>query len=174
MSNALHFFVCEGGPHLVLPKSVCSEWNGFGGDYDPTARDTDYARAFAVETPIGLIPVGGQQALVLAGSPPLSGWGNFVPGAGLDIFIFEAWRSKELDQLVTDALQEIAKFELADSKLRWKLDGSGLILMFAGDQPGKAAFGEMALPQLEGTFRILQAKYQGQEGSLHLVRLQRE
>ena len=62
----IKYFSCEGGPHLLLPKSMRSEWRGMGDDYDPTRSDTDYARACAVEPPIGLIHVGSQQALVSA------------------------------------------------------------------------------------------------------------
>jgi len=54
------------------------------------------------------------------------------------------------------------------------LDGNGLTLMFAGDQPDKPAFGEVELPKLEGDFQVFHAKYQGEEGGLWLVRLVRE
>ena len=86
--SQINCFFCDGGPHLLLPRSVRSEWKGMGEDYDPTRSDTDYARACAVAPPIGLIQVGGQLALVLAGSPSLSGWANSaVDISGVDIFI---------------------------------------------------------------------------------------
>src|SRR2546423_4642584 len=88
-------------------------------------------------------------------SPSLSGWANSaVDIAGVDIFIFEAWRSPDLDRLVNEALLETSKFGLTDSTLRWTLDGNGLTLMFAGDQPEKPVFGEVELPKLEGAFQV--------------------
>jgi hypothetical protein len=51
--------------------------------------------------------------------------------------------------------------------------GGGLTLMFAGDKPGNAVYGEIPIPAPVGTYKISTSPYQGKHGSLLIVRLER-
>jgi hypothetical protein len=59
----------EGGPLLVAPESELAHWGGSTGDGGPVETWGDYGRACSVRGDIGLVDVGGQQALVLGDEP---------------------------------------------------------------------------------------------------------
>lgn len=161
-------FACDGGPHILLPASVASQWHGMGVNNDPLDQATDYSRACSVEPPLGLLAIGDEQALVLAGSPAISAWGHGENGA-VNIYIFEAWASEDLDELARTALAEISQF--VDTNLRWSIPDNSIILMFAGDSPGKAVYGEVTIRLLEGNYSILYGHYDGVTGEVSILQL---
>ncbi|MEY9904864.1 hypothetical protein ABIA35_001080 [Catenulispora sp. MAP12-49] len=59
----------EGGPLLVAPESELAHWGGSTGDDGPVETWGDYGRACSVRGYLGLVDVGGQQALVLGDEP---------------------------------------------------------------------------------------------------------
>lgn len=169
-----HYFACDGGPHLVLPASARAFWRGVGANYDPLDPNTDYARACGVEPPTGLIPVGTEQALVLAGSPPMSAWSGVPEQGSICLHIFRSWSNPNLDSLASAAVEALPADKLTDTGLRWTVRERGLVLMFAGDIPGKSAYGELPIPVPEGTYVIHTGNYEGDAGKVLIVRLERE
>lgn len=172
--SEFHYFACDGGPHLVLPVSARLLWRGVSDCYDPLDPNTDYARACSVEPPAGLISVGTEQALVLAGSPPMSAWSGATDQGDVFVHVFESWSNPDLDSLARSAMRAIPADNLADTGLRWTVGEGGLILMFAGDIPGKSAYGEVPIPAPPGQYRVCTGNYEGDAGKLLIVRLQRE
>ena len=59
----------EGGPLLVAPMSEVAHWGGSSGDDGPVETWGDHGRACSVKGDVGLVDVGGQQALVLGDEP---------------------------------------------------------------------------------------------------------
>lgn len=59
----------EGGPLLVAPESELAHWCGSTGDGGSAEAWGDYDRACSVQGYVGLVNVGGQQALVLGDEP---------------------------------------------------------------------------------------------------------
>jgi hypothetical protein len=167
-----NYFVCDGGPHLLLPRSVRNHWGGMGGNYDPLDPTTDYGRACKVEPPFGLIQVGESHALVLADSPAMSAWGPALPEGTINLFIFEEWKTTDLDALTDHALAAIPAENMLDTGVRWNLTEEGLSLMFAGDQPGNAAYGEMQIPTVPGIYWVFNARYDSEQGKLWIIRLE--
>lgn len=166
------YFVSDGGPHIVLPASVRSLWRGVGENYDPTDETTDYARACAVPPPVGLIGVGHQQALVLAGSPSMTAWNTSVRQDALNIYLLESWSTPQIEDLLRSAVAEALANEPTDTGFRWNV-GDDLVVMFAGDRGSAATYGQGALPRLNGQYAIYTGRYEGKLGTLLLVRLER-
>ena len=63
----------EGGPHIVLPNSVASNWAGHAIAEDVLDPSTDYGRACQIQSQYGFLSVGGVDALVFS-NPPLAAW----------------------------------------------------------------------------------------------------
>ncbi len=166
------YFACDGGPHLLLPNSERDAWRGVGPDFDTSDSSTDYARAGAVEPPMGLISVGKSQALVLAGNPPLSGWGGKVEQGRVFVHVFETWSGADMDSL-SSAAEATAAEEITDTGWHWTLAQGGVTLMFAGDTPGRSVYGEVSIPIPSGKYKIYKGHYEGDLGKVLIVRLER-
>jgi Immunity protein 21 len=162
------YLVCDGGPHLVLPHSARRRWKGVEGDL----LDSDYGRACSVASPIGLISVGQAQALVIAGSPPMSTWGPTPrEKRGVDLYVLHSWKSVNLDALVRSAAADTPMDEMVDTGLRWMIGDGGATLMSAGDRPEDPVYGEVSIPISAGTFSILEGRYEAPNGQLSIFRL---
>ena len=173
------YLACDGGPHLLLPFSARGDWKGCTDESDPLNPDTDYGRACLVEPPIGLVNVGAQKALVLAGNPLLTTWRGSPREGRLDLYVLEAWDEIDLDLLVDSAAS--ATQNTTDSGLRWVLKDGGISLMFAGEAPGKTntvsdntVYGEIPIPVSPGTYKISTGSFDGEHGRLWIARLERE
>ncbi|MGI5170124.1 Imm21 family immunity protein [Spirillospora sp. CA-253888] len=59
----------SGGPLIAVPETALPDWGGVTDDDGPVETWGDYGRACAVEGYIGLVDVGGHQALVLGDEP---------------------------------------------------------------------------------------------------------
>jgi hypothetical protein len=170
--SELQFFACDGGPHVVLPFSLRGEWSGAGMDYDPADESSDYARACAVRKAAALIAVGKGHALVLGGSPPVSAWGILPDRKTVCFYVFDEWKSEDLDALARKAVSEIPAGKMVDTRYQWALKAEPLALMFAGDIPGRAVYGEQKVPVKAGTYRILKGRYEGDRGKVSFFCLQ--
>jgi hypothetical protein len=167
----VEWFACDGGPHLILPRSLRRRWRGVENLADVLDPRTDYGRACAVAPPVGLIPVGDGAAVVLAGSPAMTGWRHSPHYEGVDFYVLEDLRAAGPDGLVEAALSALALNAIVDTGLRLMLKKAGLILMFAGDASGGAAYGEVGIATPPGVYRIMKAHHEGAEGSLWVIRL---
>jgi hypothetical protein len=58
-----------GGPLLAAPESELAHWGGSTDDDGPVESWGDYGRACSVQGYVGLVGIGGQQALVLGDEP---------------------------------------------------------------------------------------------------------
>jgi hypothetical protein len=164
-------FTCDGGPHIVLPASARGLWHGVGENYDPLDETTDYARACAVVPPAGLISVGQEQALVLAGSPPMTAWNTSLSDGVLNLYVLESWSTSDIDSLLRSASDDLPTAQLRDTGMRWRVTDD-LIVMFAGDRGGATTYGESTLPRLSGQHAIYTGRYEGKLGALLFIRLE--
>ena len=133
---------------------------------------SDYGRACAAVSSqhMALLAVGKGQAIVLA-NPPLSAWGH-SPEGWVDIYYLEAWADTNIDALIKRAVTGTPTSGMSDGGKIIKLNQPGLILLFAGDQPGNTAYGEHAIPIDAGAYRILEGHYQvGQKEEVYIYRL---
>ncbi len=167
------YLACDGGPHLVLPKELSRQWKGAGSVLAALSPASDYGRACAAVTNqhMALIPVGSGQAMVLAG-PPLSAWGR-SPEGWIDIYYLEAWADTNADALLKRVVSGTPTSAMTDTGKVITLTQAGLILLFAGDKPGSAAYGEYAIPIDSGSYRILEGHYKvGAIEEVYVYRLQ--
>jgi hypothetical protein len=155
------YLACDGGPHLVLPKELSRQWKGASSYFEVLSASSDYGRACAATSGrrMAIIPVGRGQAMVLA-NPPLSAWGR-SPEGWIDIYYLEAWADTNTDALLKRAIAATPTSAMTDTGKVMTLTEPGLILLFAGDQPGKTAFGELPIPIEPGGYRILEGHYKG-------------
>jgi hypothetical protein len=167
----IEWFNCDGGPHLLLPRSLLRHWRGARNPMDVLDPKTDYGRACAVLPPMGLIPVGDGQAVVLAGNISMTGWRHSAEQQGVDLYVPDYLTASGPDELVVAAMDTLGHDIIFDTGLRLILKKAGLVLMFAGDVSGNAAYGEMSITTFLGIYRILKAHYRGPEGSLWMFRL---
>lgn len=70
MTKTLAYVETEGGPFILLPERVAEHWRG---------APVDYPRACAFEGVVGVVDVGGAQALVL-GRAEVTAWSPLVDG----------------------------------------------------------------------------------------------
>jgi len=168
--EGIECFASDGGPHIVLPDSARGAWKGVGDNYDVLDPSTDYGRACLVKEPVGLLSVGNQQALVLAGSPPMSGWRR-ESDAIVDLLVFDGWGEEGPEALAEPIIPKLRSSDFADTGLRWTVEDDGATLMSAADRPGGGAYGEVPVPLRSGTYSVLQARYEGDEGAFWVFRL---
>jgi len=120
---------------------------------------------------MALISVGSGQAIVLAG-PPLSAWGR-SPEGWIDIYCLEAWADTNTDALLKRAVAATPTSAMTDTGKVMTLTESGLILLFAGDKPSSATYGEHPILIEPGSYRILEGHYKvGTAEEVYVYRLQ--
>lgn len=161
------YFVCDAGPHLVIPSSIKASWTGMGKTKDPTDVNADYYRACEVEPPAGLIPVANESALVIGGNPRITACQDGDERGALKLFVIDRLTKPAPEQLIDEALRFGPKS--TDTGLRWRLRTKGLALLFAGDQPDNAVYGVVHLDIPKGDYHILKSWYEGQSGSLWML-----
>jgi len=154
--SEFEYLACDGGPHLVLPKELSGKWKGGSGFLFLLSSKNDYARACAATANqlMALIPVGTGQAMV-PGDPPLSAWGH-SPEGWIDIYNLRAWADTNTDALIKRAVTNTPTSGMKNTGKVIKLNQPGMILLFAGDQPGNPAYGEYDIPIEAGSYQILE------------------
>ena len=146
------YFCCDGGPHLLLPSALASEWMGVENPDDVLDPATDYGRACAAsDKGIALLPVGDGHALVLGPTPPMTAW-TVAPDGSIEVYILESWSTDDLDALIDEA--RAAPPSSSPGALQWRVPDGGAILMFAGDTVDAAAYGTMPIPLQAGLYRV--------------------
>lgn len=153
------YLACDGGPHLVLPKELSGQWKGSGSMLAALGPSSDVGKAFATDTNLhmALISVGSGQSIVLA-DPPLSAWGR-SPEGWIDIYNLQAWPDMNLDAMVKRSVATIQTKDMVDTGKMITLTQPGLVLLYAGDKPGSATYGEFEIPIDAGIYNILEGHY---------------
>jgi immunity protein 21 of polymorphic toxin system len=141
----------EGGPHIVLPESFKTSWQGHQLAINPLDPSTDYGRACAVSGDFGLIPVGKGRALVLAQSPPMVAWSPLSSADAIDLFVLKSWSDLGLDSLI-DAT--VKKADLRPTGDTWQIQDDQLGLYYAGDDPQQPVAGEIVIPCRHGSYDL--------------------
>ncbi len=168
--NKYEYLACDGGPHLVLPAELSNQWKGAGSLLAAVNPNSDYGRACSAvaNQRMELLTVGGGQAMVLA-DPPLSAWGR-SPEDWIDIYFLDGWSDTNTDALVERAVAATPTAVMNDTGKMMTLKKPGLILLFAGDQPGKTAYGESAIPIAAGSYQILEGHYKAGVNEIYIYR----
>jgi Immunity protein 21 len=165
------YFACDGGPHLLLPSALASEWKGVENPDDVLDPTTDYGRACAAsDEGIALLPVGDGHALVLGPNPPMTAW-TTAPDGSIEVYIVETWSTGDLDALIDEA-RAAASWPSTDA-IQWRAPEGGVVLMFAGDTVDAAAYGAMPIPLPAGLYRVERDARVTELGSVTAVRLLR-
>lgn len=119
-----------GGPHLLIPAESLSSWNGDEGWFDHLFHedDSDYARACRIQTWIGVVETGGNQALVLSGDAGAISW---IPNSDSVGGLLVQWIGADNDKQILDAIENGAVLScLSDvnaERLNYTVKGSGLM-----------------------------------------------
>ena len=167
------YFCADGGPHIVIPESLLKSWTGASNLVDILDPKTDYGRACAVSQPMGMLTVADGQALVLAGSPPMSAWRPLPDGRGVDVFVLESWNDQNLDALIKRAIAATPDEKMTDTGVSWKIDADNLMLMFAGESGAgnSSAYGILPMKITRGTYSIFKMQYDEAKGSVSIFRI---
>jgi hypothetical protein len=147
----------DGGPHLALPNELSASWKGVDPHKaDPVDPTTDYGRACTAteKKRMTLLPVGGGEAIVLQ-NPPMSAWGR-SPEGWVDLYYLE---TVGMDAAITRAVENTPTQRMRDTGRLIQLKEPGMTLLFAGDRPGDAVYGEEPIPLPAGAYRILEGEY---------------
>lgn len=164
------YFACDGGPHLLLPSALASEWKGVENPDDVLDPATDYGRACAAsDERIALLPVGDGHALVLP-NPPMTAWAA-GPDGSIELYILESWSTEDLDALIDEA--RAAAPSPSTGALQWKVADGGAVLMFAGDTVEDAVYETVHVPLQAGLYMVEGDARVTELGSATVVRLDR-
>jgi hypothetical protein len=159
----------EGGPHILLPNYLRTEWRGYQVSRHPLDPSTDYGRACAVPGDFGLIRVGAGHALILGQSPPMIAWSPESPAGTQNLFILKSWEGLDLDSLLDTVL---ASADFRSTGLQWTIPEPGAALYFAGDDLEKPVAGRLDVPVPAGTYNLLSSKYADvRKGEVVAIRL---
>ena len=88
----------NGGPLILVPERHLRAWHGADG---PSASETDYERACAVEDYAAAIPVGEGAGIIIAEEPLPTAWQPSSEGGG---GMLVRWVAAPSEQAVRDAL----------------------------------------------------------------------
>jgi hypothetical protein len=166
------YLACDGGPHLVLPKSLRTDWKGIHSPADAVNPASEYGKACAAvaNRRMAVIAVGSGQAILLQ-DPPMSAWGRSHE-SWVDLYYLEGWKDEELDALIGRAVAATPTSGMKDTGKTIKLDEPGLILLYSGDRPGDTVYGEHHIPIETGSYRVLEGQYRvGQKEAVTIYRL---
>lgn len=113
----------SGGPLVVVPEVALPSWGGS----DSTEPQADYDRACEIDDWIGLIPVGGEAALVLGGDPASTA---FLPERGL----FVRWCAAESEAELLESVGEALEGAEWEPELVWTVPGTAVLFdaVFSG------------------------------------------
>jgi hypothetical protein len=155
------YLTCDGGPYILMPKAVSAKWKGHKIKLtNPLEPSTDYGRACAVTGKWGIISVAGSNALVLV-NPPMSACKPNLKEETIEIYVLQAWSSTNLDELLDRAITHTASEDFADTGASLTFDGSGGLLLWAGDKPGGTTYGESIIPTKAARYSVFSAHYKG-------------
>ncbi|MGJ4927210.1 Imm21 family immunity protein [Bradyrhizobium sp. HKCCYLS2038] len=125
-----------GGPHLLIPAELLSDWRGIEGwsDHDDPADQSDYARACRVTNWLGAISCGQGVAVVLSGDAGDVAWyaddrddrGFLVQWLGVDDerLIGPALQTSQLRADLDGPEAERLEFETGVSGVMWLIDAA--------------------------------------------------
>ncbi|MGA2557743.1 MAG: Imm21 family immunity protein, partial [Verrucomicrobiota bacterium] len=155
------YLACDAGPHILVPRAVSAKWKGHEINLtNPLDPSTDYGRACAVTGKWGIISVAGSNALVLA-NPPMSACKPDLKEEPIEIYVLQAWSSTNLDELLDRAITHTPSEGFANTGAKLTFDGSGGLLLYAGDKPGDPNYGESVIPTKAATYSLFTAHYEG-------------
>jgi hypothetical protein len=163
----------DGGPFIVIPKSLGSKWKGHKISLlNPLNPKTDYGRACAIEGKSAMIKVSNGNALVLQ-EPPMVSWRRVDDGKSIDIYCLQMWHEESLDSLLDRVAAKISSAAFADAGSSMEVDASGLLVMYAGDKAGDPIYGQIEITTEQGTYDLSTAQYKTADDEVDVYRLKR-
>jgi hypothetical protein len=170
--RGLNWFAWDGHTDLVLPHSLRGAWEGgqppssgrvvtAGFKCDPDEPATDYDRACSLEAPIGPIPVGTGEALVITNAPLLA----WVPDGKAGAFVVAVAWGNVTDDVVLK-LAERSRSAVEDRGVIFKTSDTLLHVLAAADTFGNPyGSGHFSIAVEPGQYRIRTHEYdEGGEG----------
>lgn len=94
-------------------------------------------------------------------NPPLSASRKETDGESIDIFVIQAFESEDLDALLDRASTSSSPDDFKRTKSSLSFERDGASLLFAGDEPGNAIYGESTIQLKAGKYRLSIAHYKG-------------
>jgi hypothetical protein len=153
----------SGGPLVVVPEAGLPSWSGS----DSGEPEADYDRACEIDDWVGLIPVGGEAALVLGGDPASTA---FLPEQGL----FVRWCAAESESALFESVGVAIESAVWEPELVWTVPGP--VVLFDAVFSGAEVDGEdhVVAPVEPGRYAVRAAYVEPNPlTSLVLVQLRR-
>jgi hypothetical protein len=172
MVKDLKWISSEGGPLLLVERSLVSHWQGVSiaqANGTENGFQTDYDRACSIEDYVGLIAVGTGEALVLGDEPMQTSWLTLSDRNGILI----RWQWAADEESVRNTLNEIteAAWQPTDVLFQSKTDE---LLLFDAASPGDEIESSLVINLSAGEYSVDTAFWQpNDETSLILHRLRR-
>jgi hypothetical protein len=132
-----------GGPLLVLPTLLASEWSGADSD--------DYARACSVGAAVGVVSVGSGAALVLGDEPLETSW---LASPASDGGVLVRWIHADSDASVADHLRGWHDLLGWTRNLSFQSMGDSAYLMPAADNAADPKLPRMEIPLVAGKYSL--------------------
>ncbi|HEY5838764.1 MAG TPA: Imm21 family immunity protein [Pyrinomonadaceae bacterium] len=162
----------DGGPLLLVEKSLVSDWQGVSTLQTNGAEDgppADYDRACSIEDYVGLIAVGTGEALVLGDEPMQTSWLAVSDREGILI----RWQWAADEESVRNTLHEIIEAAWESTDVRFEIK-TGELLLFDAAYPGDEIESSLVINLSAGEYSVNTAFWRPEdETSLILHRLRR-
>lgn len=155
LEDSLHWIASAGGPLILLSGEHLSDWSGIGLDdqldFDilPTAQETDYDRACAVEGYLELLRVGAGQGLILGDEPMSTAWWQLSATEGILI----RWVYGDDEANPVQLLMPIEAHIWTSSGLVF-IVGQHPPFLFDSAEPGEEASERLTIALDEGKYAI--------------------
>lgn len=155
----------NGGPLIAIPANALDYWMGATG-----ASSADYGRACAVDDYVGLIQVGGTEALVLGDEPLRTTWLPDRAGG-----VIARWVFAPDEESAVAAITDLPPGVTWSSSLEWEVAVSPVVLLDSAEKgTGLGTRLSMQLPP--GRYRVETTRYSAAAETqllLHRVRRMR-
>jgi Immunity protein 21 len=153
----LNWYETQGGPFLLMGDANLSSWRGSSVSMENNVFESDYERVCHVKEYVGLISVGGEDALVLADEP--------MPTAILqteDVFYIIRWIWCQSHLMADHHFEKIPKDTVAISEnLNWMIKSKNLILLDAADSfQGSNNLCKLKIKINPGTYMVTTGSYE--------------
>jgi hypothetical protein len=157
----------DGGPHILIPEAALPLWEGscppsngrliqVRRRFDPTGPATDFDRACEIEDLLGVIRVGGHDAIVIGDEVPMSTLARFANDS-LAVFVPMTWSEPGAfgtAEAIAAAIRE-AGGRFASTGLPMTHPGGRVVLQAAVDGAGVPLGGRVVAELPSGSYTLM-------------------
>ena len=159
LGDALQWVSCDGGPHVLLPRTAFGLWNrqrngpsriskGFPSDYCEACK-------IALAHDVGVIAVAGSFGLVIGGDDvPMSTWIPETRNGGGTIVVAQEWQSNSSDLEIVEAIHRLPTTALRQDRVFITVSERDFVLFAASDFPQRLLYSTLSFEMRPGEYEV--------------------